>query len=567
MDPVTGEFAGGASPGETRSFNSVWDASEGKVALVAARGEIAAFQVAVEASAGPLEDVTLALEDLTGGHASIGASGIRIYREWYVKPHRAWVADYAIPLDAAIPIPYPPNGVTGQRVQSFWIDIHVPKAAAPGTYTGALTVSAAGVADAVLEVEIEVCGAVLPDEMTFWAELNGYGAPGGAGTPYYYDAHRIAHYNRCCINIVPYDQGPDGDQEYRPQIEGTGAATRVVDWSEFDAVQGPLLDGSAFAGLPRDGVALRVFYLPFYEYWPAPFLENYDWGQPPSAETLNLNYLGAPPIEEAVSEDFKAAWRSVVPEFVDHFRAMGWTHTIFECYTNNKWHMAGTMFWNLDEPAVREDYRAIRFFGRLFKDALGDPGEIQMLFRGDISRPQWQFDDFNGIMDIEYVNTGVVDMVRSVQEANRRAGSRFVVYGHANEITRSNFETVQWCLTSYLCGADGVLPWNSFDATDAFTRGSRNGLIIDGAPAGHRGPVASLRVFAFRRGVQDVEILKMLAAKKGWTADQMAVFINAFVPLGSDFTQAFTDEAAAATYEAAGAAGFVALRKAALDAL
>jgi hypothetical protein len=41
----------------------------------------------------------------------------------------------------------------------------------------------------------------------------------------------------------------------------------------------------------------------------------------------------------------------------------------------------------------------------------------------------------------------------------------------------------------------------------------------------------------------------------------MAVFINAFVPLGAEFTQSFTDEAAAGLFEEANAYGLIQLRK------
>lgn len=567
VDPVSGEFLSGIDPAESKDFNSVYDARSQQVTLVAARGEIAAFQVAVEAVAAPVEEVSLEMEALEGPDGAIPRESISLYREWYVKPAETWQAEYAVPLSGAVAIPDRQNGIQGQTCRSFWADVAIPKETPPGEYRGTLTVAADGERAAELLIRVIVRDAVLPDRMTFYAELNGYSAPGGAGTPYYYQAHRIAHYNRCCINIVPYHQGRQGDAGYRPRTEGSGGSTRVVDWSQFDRIQGPLLDGTAFAGLPRDGVPVRTFYLPFFEYWPAEFLENYAWEGEPSAETINLNYLTAPRIEEAVSEDFKAAWRRVVPEFVRHFNGKGWNHPVFECYFNNKWNNAKTMFWNLDEPAVREDYRAIRFFARLFRDSLGDTGDVKVLFRGDISRPQWQFDDFNGLIDIEYVNASVVDMVRTVRETNRRAGSVFTVYGHANDLSTSNLETVQWCFTSFAAGALGVLPWNSFDPSDAFTTGSRNGLIVDGAPVGHEGPLASIRVFAFRRGVQDVEIVRLLAEKKGWTLDQAAVYVNAFVPLGAHFTQSFTDEAAAPKFEAAGSAGLISLRNAALDAL
>ena len=48
---------------------------------------------------------------------------------------------------------------------------------------------------------------------------------------------------------------------------------------------------------------------------------------------------------------------------------------------------------------------------------------------------------------------------------------------------------------------------------------------------------------------------------------QMAVFINAYVPLGAEFTQSFTDEAAAGVFKDANAWGLIQLRKTVLEEL
>ena len=55
----------------------------------------------------------------------------------------------------------------------------------------------------------------------------------------------------------------------------------MADWSDYDKRIGPLLDGSAFKGLPRDGVPVRTFYLPFFENWPMRLEGHYEMGMPP----------------------------------------------------------------------------------------------------------------------------------------------------------------------------------------------------------------------------------------------------------------------------------------------
>ena len=51
-----------------------------------------------------------------------------------------------------------------------------------------------------------------------------------------------------------------------------------LDWSKWDRRFGPLLDGSAFADLPRKSVPVECFYLPLHENWPGPMEGNYNGG-------------------------------------------------------------------------------------------------------------------------------------------------------------------------------------------------------------------------------------------------------------------------------------------------
>jgi hypothetical protein len=56
-----------------------------------------------------------------------------------------------------------------------------------------------------------------------------------------------------------------------PRWDGTR-----LDWTSRDRRFGPLLDGSAFADLPRKGVPVECFYLPLHENWPSPMEGNYN---------------------------------------------------------------------------------------------------------------------------------------------------------------------------------------------------------------------------------------------------------------------------------------------------
>src|SRR5207253_1978189 len=123
--------------------------------------------------------------------------------------------------------------------------------------------------------------------------------------------------------------------------------------------------------------------------------------------------LKAPPVEEAFDPQFKEEFQAVVKQFARHFREKGWSGTQFQFYLNNKYYYKdpkeggrGSSWWLLDEPMHRDDWMALRFFGQMFKstvrEALGSPAprDPQLQFRADVSRPQWQRDWLNGLVDL-----------------------------------------------------------------------------------------------------------------------------------------------------------------------
>lgn len=132
--------------------------------LYAARGEFEPFQVVVQAPAGGLSGVGLVVSDLNGpAGATIESAEFALYREHYVEVRPGspdpggdngplgpgWYADALIPFtppahqgpasDAvfrAAPVDVP----AGQR-QPYWVDLFVPRDAAPGRYTGSFTIT------------------------------------------------------------------------------------------------------------------------------------------------------------------------------------------------------------------------------------------------------------------------------------------------------------------------------------------------------------------------------------------------------------------------------------------
>ena len=72
--------------------------------------------------------------------------------------------------------------------------------------------------------------------------------------------------------------------------------------------------------------------------------------------------------------------------------------------------------WLLDEPANFQDYWAIRYFAVAFHEGVNQAmsGSAstsaslpKMVFRADISRPQWQRDTLDGLLDYNVVSNAV----------------------------------------------------------------------------------------------------------------------------------------------------------------
>ena len=559
VDPVTGD-ATFEPVRDLRTANAVWDGSRGAVRLAAARGEIAAFQLALETDA-PVRDVRLDVTDFSSGTGAIPRRAVRLFRVWYVKAGAEWQQEYAIPLAGGIEIPAPDNAVPGQRVQGVYVDIAVPQGAVAGTYRGQVAIARPNRDPIPIEVELVVYPVSIPEALSFNPELNCYAPPGGmVGSEYFYAAHRLAHYHRCTINTVPYSQGGNMTPGYAPQLSGAGDQVHVSDWSEFDRFVGPLLDGSAFADNPRASVPVKTFYLPLFEHWPLSLWEYYPFHGSPRDENVMVRHIfEAPPIERAFPAPYRTGFTRVVRDVVSHAEERAWGATDFQMYLNNKYSWGGT-YWTLDEPMGRDDWQAIRFWAQLFEDGTAGARRTHFRFRGDVSRPWWQYDQLDGLMDTIHYNNEIFDLSNFARVYNRRIPDPHV-YGVCNDISAANHQSALWCLKAYALGLNGVLPWQSLGEAESLRKAEATALIAPGTLAGYDGPVASLRVFALRRGAQDVELLRLLAEKEGYFADQMSALIAQKVDLGSQFRQRYSDEAAGLSFGEVSAQAFAELKE------
>jgi len=486
VDPTTGRLVPEAEAGYL-SANHLWDASARRVKVQAARNEFVAFQVVFN---GPIRGVRPTLSFDERGDPAVRADFSRLE---HVATKRGPMPDPAVPI--AGPVDFAPVG-------NLLVEIFVPHGARAGEHKGRLTLKA-GTEELSIEIGLLVRDFALPDALTFLPEMNCYGLPDDERAYY-----RLGHRHRTVVNRVPYSQRGEVTPGFAPKGD-----VDHFDWSAWDARFGPLFDGSAFADLPRKGVPLDLFYLPMHENWPTPIDPNY-----------NGDYWA----DRALTDSYRRAFVAASRRFAEHLTAKGWDRTIFLGFLNNKvdfksgargW-KGGTSPWLLDEPASFQDFWALRYFAAAFQEGVaaarsGGKSAAKLAFRADISRPEWQRDSLDGLLDYNVVGSEVRNRPRLLLDRKRTQGQLVLEYSTANAVEDGNVHGAAWCIDAWSLGLDGVIPWQTIGRAESWKTGDELALLYPPRPGVDAGPVPSIRLKAYRRGQQDVEYLAMLGAIEG----------------------------------------------------
>jgi hypothetical protein len=483
VQPVSGEMIP-KQPAAYLAANHLWSAKDKRLRLHAARNEFVAFQVLVR---GPVRGLQ---PELTFEEKALQPAFGR-YR--HVASQKGPLPDPVTPLTEPFDVPTPDENLGGQKSGSLLCEVYVPHGITPGEHQGKLTLRA-GDQTLELAVTLRVWDFTLPDFLSFLPEMNCYSLPANER-----DYYRLAHRHRTVLNRVPYHQNGSVDEGCAPAWDGG-----KLDWTAWDRRFGPFLDGTAFADLPRRGVPLECFYLPLNENWPSPMEGNY-----------NGDYWADRAFPPRYRQDFVEASR----QFAAHFNARGWNHTLFEFFLNGKnnfkangW-ARGSSPWLLDEPSNFQDYWALRYFGAAFHEGANkEKGKAMLVFRADISRPQWQRDALDGLLDYNVVGRALRGYQRMVMDRKEANGEVVIEYAGSNPIEEANTQPVGWSLDSWSLGSDGVLPWQTLGGAASWKKADEQALFY---PVDGREPVPSVRLKAFRRGQQDVEYLTLLAQTSG----------------------------------------------------
>jgi hypothetical protein len=484
--------------------NHLWNAEKREIHLHAAKNEFVSFQLLARGRVPHFNVQT-----------TFPGKDAAFHVEWHrmsaVRAGQGTFVDAVLPPEEqAIDLPDELQAVSGMErrdsISTMLCEVYVPHDMRAGEYLGEVVLGAAdesGTKKLPLKLRLTVWDFTLPDYLSFLPEMNCYGLPENER-----DYYRLAHRHRTFLNRLPYYQNGAIADGCAPVWDG-----KTLDWSAWDKRFAAYLDGSAFADLPRPGVPVDGFYLPWHENWPTPMEGNY-----------NGDYWA----DRAFPERYRRALVEVARQMAKHVDERRWHDTLFQGFLNNKnnfkergW-SRGSSPWLLDEPANFQDYWALRWFGQAFHEG-ADPvrGQASVLFRCDISRPQWQRDLLDDVLDYNVVGGAMRRYRRMVLDRKEATGQVVIEYGSANSIDRSNVQPAAWCVDAWSLGADGVLPWQTIGTDESWRKADTLALFYPGKPAGYDEPVASLRLKAFRRGQQDVEYLTLYSQVKGVPRWQM----------------------------------------------
>ncbi len=228
-----------------------------EIALRAARGECESAQIAVRARRG--------LSALAAEARLPGPLTVNLYRVAVVHLERpsgpdGTAGDWPDPLvpardpDFGEPRRAFPTAVAPGRLQAIWVEVCVPEEAAPGDRHGAIRVTERGQALAEVPLSVHVWPFALPRTPTFVAAFGlstrlgtrALGVPGDRAAARALAAAALRH------RLTPFTLSADP-----PDGTCTARSCRL-DWSAYDAEEGPILDGTLVPGVRGGFAEVRI---------------------------------------------------------------------------------------------------------------------------------------------------------------------------------------------------------------------------------------------------------------------------------------------------------------------
>ncbi|MBI5725136.1 MAG: DUF4091 domain-containing protein [Planctomycetes bacterium] len=318
---AAGEMAALAE--ETPKFedNLVFDPSSNAVRLETCLNATACFQLVIDSPKDGPGELKLSWTDLTGQAGRIDKlkiSALRMlavrverYPAWFIRLTESPTRPSAI-YDALAPLE---NGesikLKSEGRLAVWFDLAIPRDAAGGDYSAALTVNSPGRQDWQGRIDLKVHDVVLPEGGVFPAVggfshaqlFDGMARPGDKPLDLRRLDRRDPSGKRCIelvnnLMILARKHRLDlFDRSLHPILRRDQTGKVMLDWSDYDAVAEPFLSGKAFG----DRLPVVVWPIPFSQDWPDPQV-----------------YGGI------FDRDYQSTAIQVVADCSRHFQAKGW---------------------------------------------------------------------------------------------------------------------------------------------------------------------------------------------------------------------------------------------------
>lgn len=195
----------------------------------------------------------------------------------------------------------------------------------------------------------------------------------------------------------------------------------------------------------------------------------------------------------------------------------------------------------LDEPSSYWDYRALKFYGELTEKAKGRNCTVNIDYRIDISRPQFDRGQLKKTSSLWVVGTNASNKFqRLVNDRKFQKKRKIWIYGTTNPVGKSNRQTMAWIMSAFLKGASGVVPWQTVDKRGkAMKNADQLGLFVFSNGKIYQ----SLRLKAYRRAQQDIEYLLLLKKKYKLSDKQLREFILHYLPLKGETIKKYASDA------------------------
>lgn len=500
--------------------NSIWNSNQHIITLSAAKNEFIGFQIVFKGTKANEACFSIKWEN-SNENTLLPQS--KFYRFKRVETPKGQM------IDPTIPVGVNESVQLQEGIDSVYCELLTPEGMESGTYKGKLYITDLKDNALELSINLNVWNFSLPNELNFLPEMNCYSLP-EKEREYY----RLAQVHRTYINRVPYSHRG---------VVGDGLAplwneqNKTFDWNNWEQRFGQYFDGSAFADLPRGAVPIEAFYLPLFENFPGNIFNGFKgvntW---PDSNAFTAEYC----------EDLKLG----IKGFVRQIEERNWNKTRFLFFLNNKvdykrngWSHASSP-WLLDEPASYRDFAALEFFGAALRDSLKEIGSDNSIkYRADISRPQWERNSLDSVLDVYVVGGDVFRKYnRIVRERSVNNKRLLYTYGTTAAPQESAYQPVFWALDAWSMGADGVVPWQTIGNEDSWRIGDELALFYPGTNECNDVVIPSLRLKAYRRGEQDVEYLTLLLKATARSRDEVAAALRARLRLDNVSGQKNSEE-------------------------